>query len=473
MALQAAKDLSAAGGERELREAARLAGDYARALPKGERLPGVLLDRARALRALKDHRPAAEAGLAAASLAPSPKEKGEAYRIAGDSLFEAGDFGAAEEAFRGALAALAGDPAGGDLRRWVAFSRFRRAETLPPGRVSEAGDLFLSVAREFPDLDVAATARFRGASALAEAKRGAEAVAAFLEVEKGSDPALSLDATRRLARLYEERGEPLPAAERCEVLARAAADGKEKIALLLKGASLFEAGKDRERFRAALLAAEAVEGAPAPLRIDCRFRVAESLAAEGRAEEADRGYAEVTALGKSFPQDAPERVGRAYFLLAERRFPPYMDLAIAPPLEETFAAKQKALEECVSLYGEAASRGDGETVSASLHRIGEGLEGFRSSILASPPPPEFSAAEKEEYAFLLEEKAGPIEEKAVEAYRKNLLAAVAEDLRTPWVDRSLSRLKALRPARYGKRGDLAFPVLAVPDFRGIVERSEP
>jgi TolA-binding protein len=473
MAVQSAKDLSAGGGAAELREVDRLALAYERALPKGERLPGVVLDRARALRALKDHRPAAEAGLKAAALATAPKEKGEAYRIAGDSLFESGDFGAAEEAFRGAFAAVGTEPEGAELRRWIAFSRFRRAETLPPGRVSEAADLFLSVAREFPDLDTAPTARFRGASALADAKRGNEAVAVFLEVEKGSDRALSLESTRRLARMYEERGEPLPAAERCETLAAASADGKEKIALLLRGAVLYGKAKAGDRYRGALLAAEAVEGAEPALRVDCRFRVAESLAAEGRGDEADLAYLAVTDLGKTFPEASPDLVGKAYFLRAERRFPAYMALAIVPPLEESFSAKQKMLEECVSLYGEAASRGDGETTAASLHRIGEGLEGFRTAILASPPPPEFSAPEKEEYAFLLEEKAGPIEEKAVEAYRKNLLAAVAGDVASPWVDRTVARLKALRPAVYGKRGDFAFPVLPVPDFRGIVERSEP
>jgi hypothetical protein len=163
----------------------------------------------------------------------------------------------------------------------------------------------------------------------------------------------------------------------------------------------------------------------------------------------------------------------AQFQRAEYRYRGYRELAIAPPLAKTYPAKQAALEESAKLFLEAIRWGDATTVSAGLHRIGEAFEDFRSAILSSPPPRGLSEREREEYAFLLEEKAAPIEEKALEAYRKNLRQAVAADFRSAWVEKSLQRLKALRPARFGKKGEYAFPVLTVPVFRGMIERSVP
>ena len=112
-------------------------------------------------------------------------------------------------------------------------------------------------------------------------------------------------------------------------------------------------------------------------------------------------------------------------------------------------------------------------MSASFHRLGEGLEDFRAAILASPPPPDLSAEEKEEYVFLLEERAAPIEERAVESYRNNLRQAVAGNHFDAFVAKSRERLRALRPALFAKKPEFAFPVVPVPDFVGITERTTP
>ncbi len=170
---------------------------------------------------------------------------------------------------------------------------------------------------------------------------------------------------------------------------------------------------------------------------------------------------------------APAVAGRALFQLAEFRYAAYLALRIAPPLESTFARKQEALTRCVDLYAEAVRVGGDRTASASLHRIGEGLEDFRAAILASPPPSGLTSVEKEEYMFLLEERAAPIEGRAVESYRSNLQRAAAGDHFDPSVGKSRERLRALRPAVFGRSAEFAFPVMSVPDFLGITERATP
>ena len=173
------------------------------------------------------------------------------------------------------------------------------------------------------------------------------------------------------------------------------------------------------------------------------------------------------------PEAAPGTAAKAFFARAESRFARYKSLAIAAPVEKTFAEKKAALEAAGALYIEAVRIGDAETVPPSLHRLGEGFEDFRGAILASPPPRGLSDREREEYVFLLEEKAAPLEEKAVDAYRKNLRQAVAAGISSPWVDRSVARLKSLRPAGFARKWEYAFPVVPVPDFVGIIVREGP
>ncbi len=473
MALQCAKDLAGRDDPASQEAVVRLAYEYERAHPASERLPDVLLDRARAHANRKEHREAAGAALRAADSLRKEEDRRAALRLAGDSLFESSEWAEAEKAFRGALALSPGAAEREDLSRWVAFCLFRRAESLPDERASEAGDLFRATAREFPSLPVAWTALFRAGRAYAGAGRTADAIRAFREVEEESpDATMSRDATRWLASLYEANGERIPAAKQYELLAATEPEGETKWTLHLHAAELRK-GEDEAGFRRSLLAAAAVRGVPPGVRIDSLFRAAESFRAAGMAPEADRAYERTVAAQRESPGTLPETAGRALFRRAEYRLGRFRDIAIAPPLEKTFAAKQKALEETSSLYLEAIRLGDAETVSASLHRLGEGFEEFRTAILSSPPPKGLTEAEREEYAFLLEERAAPIEEKAVEAYARNLRQAVALDLRNEWVGKSRERLVALRPARFAKRFEFAFPVATLPGLVGIVERPLP
>ncbi len=476
MALQAAKDISTPADAPSQAELVRLALAYEQAYPKGERAYMVVMDRAVAHRNLKDFRQAAEAAQSAAKNAATVPERRAALRIGADSNFDAGEFAGAETGYRALLATSPEPKEKAEAENWTGFSMFRRAEALPKEKGIEAADLFLKLSKEFPAHEIATVARFRAGAAYGDGGKTREAIEAFLFVEGGTgekEKELRLDATRWLARLYEKNGEPLPAADRVEKLAGIAKEPVDREALLLKAAALAETGKDTPRQHRLLLAIAALPTTANPLRMHCLLKVADDERTAGKAEEADRRYGEVIAVHRTAKDAAPELAGRAFFRQAEYRFAKYLALKIVPPLEQTFAAKQAGLTACAALYAEAVETGDGETVSGSLHRIGGGLEEFRSAILTSPAPDGLSAVEKEEYTLLLEEKAAPIEDKALDAYRKSLYHSVAAGVSTEWSDKSLARLKALRPARYGKKGEYAFPVLSLPDFRGIVERSSP
>ena len=476
MAVQCAKDLSSSSprNPEPQAEVTRLAREYERAFPGGERLFPVRLDRARAHLLRKEWDEAASAATLAGRGARTPADLRTAYRIAGDAFFEAGRYAEAEKAFRDVLAAGPAPEERPEIEKWVGFSMFRAAERLPASRGAEAGPLFLRIANEFPHLAIVPEARFRAGAAYADAGKDVEAIAAFLAVESehASSP-LATDATRRLAALYERSGNPAAAAERLARLSTLEGNDEGRGRHLFRAAELYGMGKDGARSRRSYVDVSALASAPAELRILALFRAGESALAEGREDEAETLYGSAVRLHREKGGAAPEVAGRALFRRAEIRYRAYLTLRIVPPLEPSFAAKQRALALCADLYAEAIRVGDAATVSASFQRIGEGLEDFRAAILASPPPADLSAQEKEEYVFLLEERAAPIEERAVESYRNNLRQAVAGDHFDPSVAKSRARLRALRPALFAKKPEFAFPVVPVPDFAGITERTTP
>lgn len=473
MAVQCAKDLSSPQNPEPQAEVTRLAREYERAFPDGERLFSVRLDRARAHFLRKEWDEAADSAARAGRGARTPAELRTAYRIAGEASFEAGRFADAETAFRDVLAAGPAPEERRDIEKWVGFSMFRAAERLPASRGAEAGPLFLRIAKEFPHLPIVPEARFRAGAAYADAGKDVEAIGAFLalESEHASSPLLP-DATRRLAALYERSGNPLAAAERLARLSTLEGNDEGRGRHLFRAAELYGKGKDGVRSRRSYVEVSGLPSAPAEMRILALFRAGESALAEGKEDEAETSYEGAVRLHRE-KGGAPEVAGRALFQRAEIRYRAYLPLRIVPPLEPSFAGKQRALARCADLYAEAIRVADAATVSASFHRIGEGLEDFRAAILASPPPADLSAEEKEEYLFLLEERAAPIEERAVESYRNNLRQAVAGDHFDPFVARSRERLRALRPALFAKKPEFAFPVVPVPDFVGITERTTP
>jgi len=474
MAVQCAKDLSSPRNPEPQAEVTRLAREYERAFPGGERLFLVRLDRARAHFLRKEWDEAAGAATRAGRGTRTPADLRTAYRIAGEAFFEAGRYAEAETAFRDVLASGPAPEGRPEIEKWVGFSMFRAAERLPASRGFDAGPLFLRIASEFPHLPIVPEARFRAGTAYADAGKDVEAIAAFLalESEHASSPLLP-DATRRLAALYEKSGNPLAAAERLARLSTLEGNDEGKGRYLFRAAELYGKGKDGVRSRRSYVEVSALASAPAEMRILALFRAGESALAEGREGEAETLYESAVRLHREKGGAAPEVAGRALFQRAEIRYRAYLPLRIVPPLEPSFAGKQRALARCADLYAEAIRVGDAAAVSASFHRIGEGLEDFRATILASPPPADLSAEEKEEYVFLLEERAGPIEERAVESYRNNLRQAVAGDHFDPFVAKSRERLRALRPALFAKKPEFAFPVVPVPDFVGITERTTP
>ena len=108
-----------------------------------------------------------------------------------------------------------------------------------------------------------------------------------------------------------------------------------------------------------------------------------------------------------------------------------------------------------------------EPLTAAMYYAGEAFEEFKVAILESERPEGLTEEELEEYQFLLEEKAFPLEDNALEYYRRGVKAAIKAKVHNEWVGRMYARLEELMPWAY-QRDEQASAVNILPPFPGQV-----
>ncbi len=117
------------------------------------------------------------------------------------------------------------------------------------------------------------------------------------------------------------------------------------------------------------------------------------------------------------------------------------------PLNKSLRKKKKAMQTAVRYYGLASKYGIAGTATEATHAIAEIYKAFSKDLLNSEKPKGLTADQLEQYTILLEDKAFPFEDKAIEFYEANM-AHIKDGVYDIWVKQSHSQLKQLFPARY-------------------------
>ena len=150
--------------------------------------------------------------------------------------------------------------------------------------------------------------------------------------------------------------------------------------------------------------------------------------------------------------------GEAQFLLGEQM---WMDFkAVDLPSPDKVRPFQKALISLGKLLN-AASReyfkvfefkSHGWTVAAAT-RVGLLYHRFRDKLFNVPMPPGLTPDEEDMYRFLLDDKAFPLEEKAIEAYRRALQLAKDNLVYNDWGARAAKMLASINPETFPITGE--------------------
>ncbi|MCW8901687.1 MAG: tetratricopeptide repeat protein, partial [Gammaproteobacteria bacterium] len=102
------------------------------------------------------------------------------------------------------------------------------------------------------------------------------------------------------------------------------------------------------------------------------------------------------------------------------------------PLKLSLRKKKYAMQKAVKFYGQASKYGIAETATESTYAIADIYKSFSKDLLTSQRPKGLSGEELEQYVILLEDKAFPFEDKAIEFYEANM-SHIKDGVYNKWV----------------------------------------
>lgn len=151
---------------------------------------------------------------------------------------------------------------------------------------------------------------------------------------------------------------------------------------------------------------------------------------------------------------ARRAAAEARFLEGEYIYQDFSDVKVSFPqhvLRKTLVKKAKLLEKVGTIYFEVLDFKAHDVSAGALFRIGESYYLFAKSLFDLPVPEELTEDEKIIYRAELDDRAAPLQEKAIEAMSRALKLAHKNHVYNEWSRRSASVLVKLSPE--------AFPVL--------------
>lgn len=438
---------------------------FADAFTQHKEVPTVLVRAAEDMLELKDYEIAIKTASRVLALQPQPNNELQysAWLTIANAQFDSQRWAEAEAAYTSTLAlyklkTLQNPTFRANLIENLAASIYKQGEAQrEAGELLPAADNFLRVLTVTPTANIVSTAYYDAANVLIEAKdyiRAARTLLGFRENYPSDSRQSEID--RKLAQVYLDDGKP-----------GLAANEFTRIGTNFKVES--SAARQQALWRAAELYDEAgwkkkspgayelyVANFPLPLdkAIDARQRIIDL--AEERGDRSSQRFWQNELLqadlagGESRSDRTRKLASTAALALADEADLAFEAVKLRLPLQSTMRAKTERLKSALSAYKTVVSYRYSDQVPKAAFQIAELYARFGKEILSSERPRGLDEIEAEEYGFLLEDKAGPLEEKAIAAHEANA-ARLHENILDPWVIKSLERLAELVPGRYAKR----------------------
>jgi len=144
-----------------------------------------------------------------------------------------------------------------------------------------------------------------------------------------------------------------------------------------------------------------------------------------------------------------DAAAHARFLLVEPAFDQFVAIrfhtAHQSGLVAALAAKNARIAKLLAAYTEVIAAGSPRWSQAALTRLGEAYRDFNKGLLEAPMPRGLDAEQQGLYRATLENQALPLEDKAVEAFRKAIETSGRTGFYSEWTLRAQERLREYRP----------------------------
>ncbi len=198
------------------------------------------------------------------------------------------------------------------------------------------------------------------------------------------------------------------------------------------------------------------------------------------AKEITAAYPKLTAEEKKNDR-AMAAYAHTRFYLLEPMWKAYTDIKFnkLATLKNDLVAKTKKIVEVEKAYTEVLAIGSGEYGIASLTRIGLAYGDLAQNFLDSPDPKGLDEDQLSMYRGELENKAFPLEEKAIEGLEKALVKSYELSIYNEWTIMAQDKINKYRPGLYAKvrevpfRAAEFFATAAMEKSAGIQEAAAP
>lgn len=344
-----------------------------------------------------------------------------------------------------------------EYREKLAVSIYRQAEAAQSaGEMDLAAATFLRVGQTVPEAAVRKNAEFDAATLYINQGRGADAIP-VLEAfrDRYPDDPLTETIPDKLAVAYEKQGNFTAAAGELAIIA-ANYKGKDDE---LSRQALWKAAKMQDRAEqpnaSIALYQQYLQEWPQPydFRSEAQYRLVELNRKIGNGEQETYWLKSLVSSYQQAGKSANDRVAwlaaYASFTLAEPNFATFNSIKLSQPLKASLAEKTTVMKAALVDYQAVADIGVAEFATAANYKIGEMYRVLAKDLIQSERPPGLDELELEEYTMLLEDKALPYEDQAIDILIANA-NLVTDEIYDQWVKKSFGALAELIPGRYAK-----------------------
>lgn len=318
---------------------------------------------------------------------------------------------------------------------------------------------FLRISSVAPNSSIGATGLY-DAIAMAMANKKWPEVIAHIKRFKSLYPThkLNNEVSKKLSVAYLNSDQNIEAAKEFEKLSSYEQDSNLRIAALWKAAELYESKKDVKSAIRSYNEIIRKHKRPYPQYLEAMQKVIALYTAQGNTKQVTQWQKKIISADKKVSKK--HKTDRTKFIastaslnLAKDKHKQFGSIKLTLPLKTSLRNKKLAMQKAVEFYGRASTYGIAETSTEATYAIAEIYRDFSISLLKSERPKGLKGDDLEQYQILLEDRAFPFEEKAIEFFETNL-SRVHNGVYNEWIKKSYSQLVELFPARYKREARL-------------------
>jgi tetratricopeptide (TPR) repeat protein len=342
----------------------------------------------------------------------------------------------------------------------LALSIYKQAEkSNKQGQVSEAIEHFVRIATIVPSSSISATGFYDAIALSMKHKLWSVSINNIKHFQNlYPNHKYIRDVTKKISIAYLKSNQGIKAAQEFEKISSFENDKEIKMAALWQAAELYESKNDLQSAIRSFEKYTSKYKKPFPQYMESMNKLIALYKKNNNMKKVAYWHKIIIKVDKrtirKYKTDRTRYITSfASLNLAKSEHKRFTKQQLVLPLNMSLRKKKYAMQKAVKHYGQASKYGIAETATESTNAIANIYRSFSKDLLESQRPKGLSGDELEQYIILLEDKAFPFEDKAIEFYEANM-SHIKDGVYNKWVKQSHTQLKELFPSRYKRTAKL-------------------